>query len=43
MVGGAFSFDVGFEADRMIFLYYGSLAIVAWKSTNIFLGDARQK
>lgn len=43
VVGESYSFDVGFEDGHLVYVYYGSLAILAWRSANMLMGDMKAK
>ena len=39
IVGEAYSFDVGFEADGLLYLFYGSLGILAFKCGSVLVNE----
>ena len=43
IVGETFSFEVTFESDFFIYVFYGSLGIVAWKCGHILLSELKHK
>ncbi len=40
--GEAFSFELAFEGDSLLYLFYGSLGIVAWKCGTVLLSEVNQ-
>ncbi len=43
IVGETFAFEITFESDAFIYVFYGSLGIVAWKCGNILLNEIKHK
>ncbi len=42
-VGETYSFDVSYDADFLIYVYYGSLAILAWKCGSVLKNEMKYK
>lgn len=43
VVGESFSFDVEFESDHLLYVFYGSLGILAWKCGTILKREIQHK
>ena len=43
VIGESFSFEVTFEAEDLIYLFYGSLAILAWKCGTVLNNEMKYK
>ena len=43
IVGESFSFEVTSQNENVIFLFYGSLGIVAWKCGSVLLNEMKHK
>ena len=42
-VGETLGFDVGFESRNLLYLYYGSLAVLAWKCGSVLKSEIKHK
>ena len=42
-VGETFGFDVAFESRNLLYLFYGSLAILAWKCGSVLKSEIKHK
>lgn len=43
VVGESFSFEIAFESDLLLYLFYGSLGILVWKCGTILMREMRYK
>ena len=39
----SFGFDIDFEADKMMYIFYGSLAVLLWKCGSQLLKEVKYK
>ena len=39
IVGAAYSFEIGYESEYVIYLFYGSLGILAWKCGTMLISE----
>ena len=43
VVGETYSFEITYESECLIYLYYGSLAILCWKCGTVLLNEMKHK
>ena len=43
VTGEEFGFDIDFEADKMMYIFYGSLAVLLWKCGSQLLKEVKYK
>ena len=43
VTGEEFGFDIDFEAEKMMYIFYGSLAVLLWKCGSQLLKEVRYK
>ena len=43
VTGESFSFEIAFDADNLLYLFYGSLGIVVWKCGTVLLKEMKYK
>ena len=41
IVGATYSFDIGFESEYIIYMFYGSLGILAWKCGTMLINESQ--